>query len=92
MGATRLPPPPRQRFTYVAALASFVGVNPRTVREAIRRGVLRAVRLPLHYTDDRPRAHGKSRARWVVYEDDAQAYLDKFRTGLRLPRGVFRKQ
>lgn len=87
----RVVPLPAQRFTRLSTLASFLGADPSTLRRDARTGVLRASRLPLHYTDERPRAGAANRP-WVVYESDVNAYLDKIRRGLRLPIGCFRRQ
>lgn len=83
---------PKQRFVQLAALARYLGCSPDTLRRDARAGILRAGRLPLHYSDDRPRAHGNARRRWVIYERDVADYLDKIRSGARLPIGLFRKQ
>lgn len=83
---------PIQRFAPLRALARYLGASPDTLRRDIRRGVLRAGKLPVHYADDRPRAHGNERRRWVVYEQDAREYLDRIRSGARLPIGMFRNR
>lgn len=61
------------RFTTPTAIAAYLGVTSKTVCNWINAGKLRAVRLPPHYADERPRK--TTMHRWRVHEADLAEFL-----------------
>jgi excisionase family DNA binding protein len=82
----------RQAFTTVAALARYLGVSTRTVREWIRKGSLPASQVQDRlYTDDRERK--TARGTWRIYGPHLEAFLARLRGGgtrARLPSWLLR--
>jgi hypothetical protein len=68
----------KQRFTTPAMVARYMGVDPDTVRNWIRRLSLAGkVTHHAHYTDDRARKTG--RGRWRIFESDLTVLLRALR-------------
>jgi Helix-turn-helix domain len=73
----------QSRWLPASALAQYIGVHPRTVRDWIAGGVVPAVRVQKqHYTDDRPRK--TARGQWRIYETDVDALLLRLRLSGKL--------
>jgi excisionase family DNA binding protein len=70
-----------QAYVSLSELAQHLGTTRRTLYGYIRRGELRAERMPLHYTDSRPRK--TSRSRWRVHRDEAERFMQQWRSVVR---------
>jgi hypothetical protein len=70
-----------QQWVSLSELAQHLGTTNEALYPYIRRGELRAERMPVHYTDSRPRK--TSRSRWRVHRDEAERFMQQWRSVMR---------